>query len=515
MSYAITFATLNPAAKGAGVTLSEGNLKATFAASTAGHVRSLYAVPSGRSYYEAAIVAAEGGVGVAGMRVGFCRTTHSLSAATFGEDATGFGVDSNGSIYCAGLQVGAIPAMSVGDTIGLLLDTNERSVSLYVNGVYDGVKIINAVLNSLALYPAIGFSGVPSTALEVRAYFGATPFLAPSLPNALPGSGDVTYTPEPDSPDRFVFRSTDFGAPALPDQPGGLISVLKAVLVDGYGEKAPAGWSRPFSSGATTAVFQQGAGAGDRCYRVYDNTLDASSCRLAHIRGYESMSAVSTGANPFPTAAQVGGNGCALGYFQQDGTSFSRAWVVVADAHSAHVLIQRFPSAWEYAYFGKFLSEVPADTFNNMVYAGTQSSSGPGAALAYYNTGYDELYLERNALGAVGAVRGVLGPSAPESMTVMPAAICQEVDHFEFPEKGTNKLRQAQPWILSDNGIRGRIPGLWSAQHKPSALGGSGTTWAGDASGPLSGKKFELFGPLAVGAGLNSHAAIETSGGWT
>lgn len=514
MSYAITFATLNPAAKGAGVTLSEGNLKATFAASTAGHVRSLYAVPSGRSYYEAAIVAAEGGVGVAGMRVGFCRTTHSLSAATFGEDATGFGVDSNGSIYCAGLYVGAVPAMSVGDTIGLLLDTNERSVSLYVNGVYDGVKIIDAVLNSLALYPAIGFSGVPSTALEVRAYFGATPFLVPSLPNTLPGSGDVTFTPEPDSPDRFVFRSTDFGAPALPDQPGGLLAVLKAVLVDGYGEKAPAGWSMPFSSGATIAVFKQGAGGNDRCYRVYDSTVDAYSARVANVRGYESMTAVSTGANPFPTTAQVSGNGCSLGYFQQDGAAFARPWVIAADAHSVHVLAKRADSAWEYAFFGKFFSEIPADLFNDMVYAGTPTSYSSGATLAYYNTGYDELYLARNALGAIGAVRGVLGPSAPGSMTTMPTGICAEVDHFEFPEKGTNKLRQAQPWILSDDGIRGRIPGLWDVQHKPSAVGGSGTTWAGDASGALAGKKFELFGPLAANTGIGTHAAIETSGEW-
>ena len=44
-----------------------------------------------------------------------------------------------------------------------------------------------------------------------------------------------------------IYKSTDSGAPTLTGQAFSLISLLLACLVDGYGSKAAAGWTKPYT----------------------------------------------------------------------------------------------------------------------------------------------------------------------------------------------------------------------------------------------------------------------------
>ena len=78
-------------------------------------------------------------------------------------------------------------------------------------------------------------------------------------------------------------------APLVPDGAvGGSISA----------KFAPLGWTRPFATAANVSVFRQ-PGAQQRYLRVAHPASDA-----AYFRGYRTMTALSTGTEPFPTTAQ-------------------------------------------------------------------------------------------------------------------------------------------------------------------------------------------------------------------
>lgn len=57
-----------------------------------------------------------------------------------------------------------------------------------------------------------------------------------------------------------VYRFDDAGAPTLSAAAGALISVLDACLVNGYGAKPAAGWTKAFSD-TNQAAYRQGAGS--------------------------------------------------------------------------------------------------------------------------------------------------------------------------------------------------------------------------------------------------------------
>lgn len=83
-----------------------------------------------------------------------------------------------------------------------------------------------------------------------------------------------------------IYTSEDAGAPPLlPNAAGALIAVLDACLVNGYGAKAGAGWSKPFN-GVNLAVYKQGAGSNGMHCRI-----DDSNGATARVRGFEDMTA--------------------------------------------------------------------------------------------------------------------------------------------------------------------------------------------------------------------------------
>lgn len=67
------------------------------------------------------------------------------------------------------------------------------------------------------------------------------------------------------------YMSSDSGAPIMNGTQGSLVNVLDAILVNGYGSKSPAGWTKPFS-GTSKAVYRNSPLTGTGTYyRVYDN----------------------------------------------------------------------------------------------------------------------------------------------------------------------------------------------------------------------------------------------------
>ena len=311
-----------------------------------------------------------------------------------------------------------------------------------------------------------------------------------------------------------VYRSTDASAPLLTNSNGSLIAVLKACLVDGYGSKAPAGWTAPFT-GTNLIAFKEGTGGNNRYLRVYDGGTDTSNQRVANVRAYETMTAISTGTGPCPTLGQVSGNGATMSYFQTGRSTPNVSWIVVATPSFFHLVVEQGDdnSYPEYMAFGKFISDLAGDTFNEVLLAGFQPGAGwPGYVDAASGGG---TWVMRSDTGALGAVSSSLITDARAGVGATVSVHGVGSTFTPYPDRVRGGLLQSQATIFCDGCRRGRIPGLWEQHHMPADIGGHRTTWTG-ATGALAGKQFQLFGPLAAPTiGYGAHVVLELSDTWS
>lgn len=132
-----------------------------------------------------------------------------------------------------------------------------------------------------------------------------------------------------------LYDYADVGAPQLV---GGIANeletVLDAVLINGYGAKPAAGWTKPFT-GTDQWVYQNSQVNGTGTYYAFDSTFYTYSTR---VRGYSSMTDVITGIGEFPTVAQN-----LYSYIPQRSTATAgnpRPWMVIADDTFVVFLVQ-------------------------------------------------------------------------------------------------------------------------------------------------------------------------------
>lgn len=311
-----------------------------------------------------------------------------------------------------------------------------------------------------------------------------------------------------------VYRSTDSGAPSIPYATGGLITLLDACLRTGYGSKAGAGWTKPFTSGSTIACFKQGTGGNNRFVRVWDARAGddaATYCRTANVRGYENMTAVSTGTGPFPTTGQVASNGLMVRYACAAPT-YPASWIVRATPFWFDVMINigYFEASGlpgvayydQYFSFGTFPSLKSGDLYNDMIMA--------GVADAYYYQPHlgeasNQMFVARSDTGTIGAKPLSLKPCAPINVSSMGEG---EPSTYPYPNRPNNSVLLHQYAIHSDGYLRGTLPGVWGSQHGVSVLG-FGNTIGGQ--GALAGKSFEI---VSCGSS-NSGLILETSDTFT
>ncbi|AOG22232.1 hypothetical protein [Acidovorax sp. RAC01] len=310
-----------------------------------------------------------------------------------------------------------------------------------------------------------------------------------------------------------VYRSTDVGAPLLSNANGSLIAVMKACLVDGYGSKAAAGWTAPFT-GTNLIAFKEGAGGNNRFLRVFDGGTDTSTNRVIKVRAYENMTAISTGTGPCPTTGQMGGNGAGFSYFVAGRVSPNPSWVLVATSSFFHLIVEQGDAGTypEYMGFGTFFSDLPGDTFNTMLIASTNDGCGYSGYVDA--TSANGVWVMRSDTGALGAVATSFLSDARNGTTATSSVWGGPSSIHPYPDRVRGGLLQSQPVIFCDGYRRGRVPGMWECHHAPADVGGHRTTWSGGA-GSLSGRQFQMFGGLAstvIGAG--AHIIIELSDTW-
>ena len=320
----------------------------------------------------------------------------------------------------------------------------------------------------------------------------------------------------------IVYKSTDASAPVITNANGSLIALLYACLVTGYGSKAGAGWTRAFT-GTNLAAFRQGSGGNSRVLRVFDGGNDAYGHRRVMLRGYENMTAISTGTGPFPTTGQINGNGADFTY-RHSSTVTAPYWELYASSSFFCLIVATYPDNgptvfWEYMSFGTFFSYKPGDTFNDVLICNQNNTSSGGwsgqtlgeAPDPGYSIG---VYVCRSDSGTAGARMGFIA-----SPTATFSYIGQGSNFFPYPDRPTGGLLQAQPDLWADGYRRGRIPGLWTTYHLPTAMSydsslASATTWSGAVGSTLAGRTFKMIGPLAQSAYSGGYPTIETSNTW-
>ena len=277
-----------------------------------------------------------------------------------------------------------------------------------------------------------------------------------------------------------VYLSSDPGAPVLQPTAGSFIAVLRACLVDGYGDKAPAGWTMPWSSGnpPTRAAFQQGSRSGYPQWILYvDNS--GSDAGLA---GYETLTGQDQGTGRFPAAGTFGV--WTLG-------RQTESWILIADHRTFYFFTSDL--GWDRGFgpvwFGDFVSFKPGDQYACLLAA-------PHDSRPYWGewNGFNMHY----HMGSIGY--GMVAARAYDGATVAPSiGIHTDAAKGLYVPSGDPALRagvnppDARLWIGTiyvhepDRVLRGYLRGLWAAlSHRDSVADGLEF----DGEGSLQGRRF-------------------------
>lgn len=309
-----------------------------------------------------------------------------------------------------------------------------------------------------------------------------------------------------------VYSSQDANAPTLSGTAGDLINLLDKCLVTGYTGKAAAGWVRKtaFTGNSTTqAVFQQGAGNAfflDVDDRGATSVLTGASGREAAVRGYEAMTDVSTGTNPFPTVAQVA---AATANWRKSvsADAVTRGWILIADDRTFTLCVLDGDAAnvWKVYYFGDVYSIKSGDSYRTGITVRTvvNSATNTGAlgtsvvsGLTNASTGF---YLARIAAGTGTSFNGGLLSMGAQNESAASFTAWND------------SLIYVCPLLVTDAntvpGLRGRLRG---AHFLLNYVGlNDGDTFSG--TGDYAGRTFLIVRDFRGGGGGSSGLVLETS----
>lgn len=292
-----------------------------------------------------------------------------------------------------------------------------------------------------------------------------------------------------------VYSSYDAGAPvARPDSLGGMIAILKACLVDGYGAKTAAGWTMPFIAGdSRAAVFRNSPTTGTGTYFRVDQSV---SMQHANFRGYESMSDVDTGVRSFPNMAQMSGSGLYLHCGNSTTTSNnSGIWYIIANERAVHIFVLPYLTSaadkgFDYIFLGDLISfSSNTDPYRSCIWGKTTLDWNYfGNHLVQQELGSGgQIYINRDITGlSVSRQGGIMG-NMGISKDRLGKGYLAVVHTFPNPVDGNMIITNV--FVHHDSYLRGKIPGLKATCHaKPFS---NLTPYSGD--GDLAGKSFTVF----------------------
>jgi hypothetical protein len=303
-----------------------------------------------------------------------------------------------------------------------------------------------------------------------------------------------------------IYRSTDAGAPVLTGQAGSLTALLDACLVNGYGAKGAAGWTIAFTA-TNIRAYRMATGGATGFYLRVDDSLAVNTISLgreALARGYEVMTAISTGTGLFPTATQVV-NGIAIRKSATNDAT-ARPWILIADNKTFYLFtLSGDFSGYSGFAFGDFYSLRTADAYRAMIIGRETNNTlvasdatdrlqsfvalGVTAAGHYTPRQWNAELISSVLVGKHGA--------GQHSAAVLAGVA-------EYPNPYDGSLLLAQIWLHENLGsnatIKGRLRGFWHFCHPVAAQVNDGDTFAG--SGALAGRAFVIIRPTPLASGI-------------
>lgn len=303
-----------------------------------------------------------------------------------------------------------------------------------------------------------------------------------------------------------VYYSTDPGAPVYSGSAGALIALLKDCLVDGYGAKAAAGWTQPFT-GTNLAVFRPSAG--NRRYLRVDDTAAA----VARVRGFEAMTGISTGTGEFPLDGQLSGGGYLL---KSNATTDPRGWVLAADEKRFWFISAFGSSTIEGSavqgmgmFYGDIISAKAGDAYGTLLIAGsttTSAGSQIGSLSGALSAATAGGFLARSYTQAGGSVPAGRHTDYAKASGVPTMGTAGSV----YPDPVTGGILIAPLFAHESTAqvVRGVIPGGWCPLHN--LPGSPGDRFQG--TGALAGREFLLVD--TGGGGSRGRMALEISDTW-
>lgn len=159
-----------------------------------------------------------------------------------------------------------------------------------------------------------------------------------------------------------IYTSSDTSGPGpLSGTVGCLLTVLDAILVNGYTGKTAAGWSKPFANSGNIGCYKLGAGTGFGMV-INDNGPSTPTYQQASASGWEAItgvgSSVGSGTGQFPLPSQLLVTGHVTIRKSVSLDSVSRPWIAFADSRTLYLFISTGDVAGSYFsfYFGDFFS---------------------------------------------------------------------------------------------------------------------------------------------------------------
>ncbi len=325
-----------------------------------------------------------------------------------------------------------------------------------------------------------------------------------------------------------VYRSTDASAPTMSKSVGQWITILDAILVNGYGAKSAAGWTKSYS-GTNKAVYR--AGGGSQSYLRIDDSGQANYA--TDVAGSAGASDVDTITGRFPLV------GTTLVWDK----SANARWICVANDKAFYFFVGADPG-WntsatfnhDTAFHGLFFGDIAAlggtsDTGRALLgaSAGSLNSSSSTGNLAGAPAGV-EVLAQASAYSlpstqAYMAMDGALKTAAPRVRLEVPGIVTNtSIFHAQTSAQFGQDFRRLE--VMSFVGgrsdqveTRGFMPGLYLPKNLTAFTGKLGQTWSG--AGASAGKTFEMIPTISVNVSASHWSAanlmpliVETSDTW-
>jgi hypothetical protein len=313
-----------------------------------------------------------------------------------------------------------------------------------------------------------------------------------------------------------VYRSTDVSAPTLNGEIGSMITVLDAILVNGYGTQPAAGWTKAYSDTNLAAYRMSTTSPATGMYLRVDDT----GTTAARVVGYKTMSNINTGTGVFPTTAQLSG-GLFLRKSNTANTT-SRPWMAIACERGFY--FWTFGNSTTFGtnsvedgllYFGDFSSYKTVNNNNCLITGNIQNTGSSGNTFAQMQTasytGTQYLWLAKNYTGLADSQVALKVRRMPSSLATGSGTLGASTSSV-YPDPVTGNLTLFKIDLLEGPGnvnFSGSFPGLYEP-HGGTNVGNIFDTFTG--TGTLSGINFILM-PIYNSTTLG-RGAFQISGDW-